>query len=103
MNPDNRRVKKQPCRITVKKQSRDLKIRINYNCPSCYVFLARHECKQLYHTKRVLEYDFRIIVPTLNGYFRIAYERKDIRRKQLFPANLLHFYSDGSITPDVPE
>ena len=70
-------------------------------CPGGYVFLARHERNHLYHTARVLEYDFRIIVPVLNGFFRIACERKDERKEQLFPANLLNFYSDGSDTLDV--
>lgn len=73
----------------------------HYRSPSGYAFLAGHELDHLYRTSCVLEYDFRIIVPALNGYFRIACERKDERKKQLFPANLLHFYSEGSDTPDV--
>lgn len=72
-----------------------------YRFPNDNAVLAQYELDHLYYKARVLEYDFRIIVPVLNGYFRIACERKDERKEQLFPANLLHFYSDGSDTPDV--
>lgn len=72
-----------------------------YSFPNDNAVLAQYERDHLYYKARVLEYDFRIIVPVLNGYFRIACERKDERKEQLFPANLLHFYSDGSIAPNV--
>ena len=72
-----------------------------YSFPNDNAVLAQYERDHLYYKARVLEYDFRIIVPALNGYFRIACERKDERKVQLFPANLLHFYSDSSIAPDV--
>ncbi len=74
-----------------------------YNLPPCpeeELDIMRHELHTLYTAGRIFEYDFRIIIPALKGYFRIGRERKDIREVQLFPDNLIHFYSDGTDTPD---
>ena len=63
----------------------------HYPSPDGFAFLMRQELRWFYTSDCVYEYDFRIVIPVLNGFFRLARERKDTRSRQLFPANLLHF------------
>lgn len=63
--------------------------------------LTEHELDHLYCGGRAFEYDFCIRIPELNGYFRIARERKDVRREPLFQPDLILYYSDDSDKPDV--
>ena len=70
-------------------------------CPEDKAIFMKHELHAFYKGGRVFEYDFRIIVPALNGFFRIGCDRKDFRKVAFFPSNRIHFYSDGSDKPDV--
>ena len=73
----------------------------NISCADHLADLMRHELDQLYRGNRIFEYDFCIRIPALNGYFRIARERVDVRKEPLFQPDLLLFYSDDSDNPDV--
>lgn len=73
----------------------------NISCADHLVDLMQHELDQLYRGHRIFEYDFCIQIPLLNGYFRIARERVDMRSEPLFQPDLLLFYSDDSEMPDV--
>lgn len=73
----------------------------HYPAPNGFAFLMRQELRMFYISDCVYEFDFRIVIPVLNGFFRLARERKDTRSRQLFPANLLHFYREGAETPDI--
>ena len=70
-------------------------------CPEDKAIFMKHELHAFYKGGRVFEYDFRIIVPALNGFFRIGCDRKDFREEPFFPSNRIHFYSDSSAKPDV--
>lgn len=73
----------------------------HYPAPNGFAFLMRQELRMFYISDCVYEFDFRIVIPVLNGFFRLARERKDTRSRQLFPANLLHFYREGAEMPDI--
>lgn len=48
---------------------------------------------------RVFEYNFKVIMPTLNGFFRLAYEKEEHFPIWSFIGNVLHFYELDSAVP----
>lgn len=48
---------------------------------------------------RVFEYNFKVIIPALNGFFRLAYEKEEHFPIWSFIGNVLHFYELDSAVP----
>lgn len=48
---------------------------------------------------RVFEYNFKVIIPVLNGFFRLAYEKEEHFPIWSFIGNVLHFYELDSSIP----